>query len=111
MTDRQIIEEFAIVNWINPEQSTREILNQLMTFSAKIAIDPRVSSDAVALYNLGYSDALAKRPRVWEPVSDTDDPFEAPDKEAAGSTTATDPAKTRQPRLAIRGRRRKTARV
>lgn len=97
MTDRDIVEDFAIVNWIDPELPTREILNQLMTFSAKIAIDPRVSSDAVALYNSGYDDALAKRPRVWEPVSDTDDPFETADKEAAGSTTAVDPAKTRQP--------------
>lgn len=111
MTDRQIIEEFAIVNWISPELPTREILRKLMTISADIAVDPRVSKPAVNLYNLGYSDALAKRPRVWEPVSETDDPFETPDKEAAGNSPAANPAKTRHTRLAVRGRRRKAPRV
>jgi hypothetical protein len=93
MTDREIVEEFALVNWIDSSLPTREILNRLMTYSTQIAVDIRVSPDAVALYDAGYNDALAGRPRVHEPKDPNDDPFEALETsdETSGHPPAADP--------------------
>ena len=83
MTDREIIEEFAATYWINPDLATRDIIRFLLSWSAVVALDPRVSEPAADLYNLGYNDALAGRPKVWEPKDTNDDPFETPDEEAS----------------------------
>ena len=52
--DRDIIEEEAVVNWVDPGKPTRQIIHELMAYSASIALDPRVSKAAADLYHEGY---------------------------------------------------------
>ena len=54
--DREILEDEAVVNWVNPSLPTRQLIRDLMSYSAELALDPRVSQDAVNLYLQGYND-------------------------------------------------------
>ena len=56
LSDRDIVEEEAIVNWVDPSNPTRQIIHELMDYSASLALDPRVSQEAVNLYLQGYQD-------------------------------------------------------
>jgi len=56
LTDRQIVEDMAVADWVNPDQPTRKIILDLISRNSSIALDPRVSQDAVNLYLQGYQD-------------------------------------------------------
>lgn len=56
LSDRDIVEDEAILNWIDPDKPTRQIIRELMVFAQNTAIDPAVSQDAVDLYLQGYND-------------------------------------------------------
>ena len=51
--DRKIIENIAVVHWIDPRLSTREIINRLMTQAVYQSGDPAISEPAKVI-----SDAL-----------------------------------------------------
>jgi len=46
LTAREIIEEIAIVNWIDPSLPTREIINDLITLHVRQSWDPAISGIA-----------------------------------------------------------------
>ena len=61
MTDREIVEDMALTDWVPIEgKTTRQILEDLIDINVKIALDPRVSKDAVDLYHEGYEDGKSQ---------------------------------------------------
>lgn len=57
LSDRDIVEDEAILNWIDPGtpgKPTRQIIRELMTLAQNLALDPAVSQDAADLYHEGY---------------------------------------------------------
>jgi len=54
LTDRQIVEDMAVSDWVNPNQPTRKIILDLISWNSFVALDPSVSKAAADLYHEGY---------------------------------------------------------
>lgn len=78
MSDRQIVEHFAVVDCIDPSMPTLFILHAIICWSMKVAVDPAVSSEALELYSRGYADGATGKPPsydILDPSDDTEEHF------------------------------------
>lgn len=78
MSDRQIVEHFAVLDFIDPSMPTLSILHAIICWNMKLAVDPAVSSEALELYSRGYIDgAIGKYHRyvILDPSDDTEEHF------------------------------------
>lgn len=54
LTDREIIEDLAVCDFVDPTQPTRKIILDLIEFNSAVALDPIASKQAADLYHEGY---------------------------------------------------------